>query len=301
MGFRNIEITQPSELHIKAGQLIITQQSQSYTIPIEDIDLIFCIGADIRISTMDLSIFSNNRIVLITLDNKYLPTSISTPYEGNARQPHIMHVQIKYPEENKQMLWKNVIHQKILNQARALAILGLPGADKVMKYSYDLIEENVDYNESAAAKEYFDHYHPGLNRRNEDPINARLNYGYSVVRSAIVRSLLIAGFHPTFGLHHDNQYNMFNMADDLIEPFRAMVDLLVYHKIDSNPVLTKTQRKTIVSILNHACMVDDKKISISSAIDEVCESLRRCYLEEDVSLLKLPTVIELEEINPIGE
>lgn len=75
--------------------------------------------------------------------------------------------------------------------------------------------------EALAAKMYFASYHEGLNRRVEDPVNSRLNYGYAVVRSAIARNLVAVGFHPTFGIHHDSQLNAFNLVDDLIEPYRA--------------------------------------------------------------------------------
>ena len=77
-------------------------------------------------------------------------------------------------------------------------------------------------------------FYEGFNRRTEDPINSRLNYGYEVVRSAIARKLVATGFHPTFEMHHDSQLNAFNLADDLIEPYHAMVDLVAHDNIGSN-------------------------------------------------------------------
>lgn len=109
--------------------------------------------------------------------------------------------------------------------------MGLKGAERIAEYVESVNKDNVDYNESLAAKDYFSYYHEGFNRRTEDPINSRLNYGYAVVRSAIARKLVTAGFHPTFGMHHDNQLNAFNLADDLIEPYRAIVDLVVHNNI----------------------------------------------------------------------
>lgn len=66
-----------------------------------------------------------------------------------------------------------------------------------------------------------------------EDINNRLNYGYAVIRSYIARSLVAAGFHPTFGIHHDNQLNAFNLADDLIEPYRAIVDIVAHNNVGS--------------------------------------------------------------------
>ena len=120
-------------------------------------------------------------------------------------------------------------------------MIGAKGVENITKFVLNLNEENVDYYEALAAKEYFSLYHKGLNRRVEDPINSRLNYGYAVVRSAIARKLVSTGFHPTFGIHHDSQLNAFNLADDLIEPYRAMVDLVVHQNIGSNLKLTKTE------------------------------------------------------------
>ncbi len=90
------------------------------------------------------------------------------------------------------------------------------------------------FSTSLASKHYFSYYHEGFNRRTEDPINSRLKYGYAVVRSAIARKLVATGFHPTFGIHHDSQLNAFNLADDLIEPYRAIVDLAGYNNIGAN-------------------------------------------------------------------
>lgn len=104
-------------------------------------------------------------------------------------------------------LWLQIINQKVSNQSRALSIMGMKGEENISKYLESMTTENVDITEALAAKEYFSYYHEGLNRRGDDPINSRLNYGYTVIRSSIARSLVAAGFHPTFGIHHDSQLN----------------------------------------------------------------------------------------------
>ena len=128
----------------------------------------------------------------MTLDDRYLPTAIVLPFEGHARQSKLMHAQINTTHEKYMELWIDIIKQKISNQSRALSIMGLDGAERIAEH---VDEENVDYCESLAAKEYFAYYHEGFNRRSEDPINSRLNYGYAVVRSAIARKLVATGFH----------------------------------------------------------------------------------------------------------
>lgn len=301
MGFRTLEISHAAEIHIKEGQLEVATEEGVVVIPIEDLNQIMVHGANIRLSTMDLSILSQNKVALMTLDEKYLPTAIMLPFEGHARQSKLMHAQVNTTDEKYLGLWIQIVKQKIRNQSRALSIMGLEGAERIAEYATTASQENVDYNESLAAKEYFAYYHEGFNRRTEDPINSRLNYGYAVVRSAIARKLVATGFHPTFGIHHDSQLNAFNLADDLIEPYRAIVDLLAHDNIGSNVKLSKTERRELAHVLHNACVVDDTKVNVMSAIDIMVESLKRIILENSTESLKLPVIIPIEDMEGITE
>lgn len=301
MGFRTLEISHVAEIHIKERQLEITTEEGVALIPIEDISQIMVHGANIRLSTMDLSILSQNKIAIMTLDDRYLPTAIVLPFEGHARQSKLMHAQVQLASEKYTELWIRIIKQKINNQARALSIMGLDGAENLAKYIDSVNGKNVDYCEAISAKEYFEFYHEGLNRRTEDPVNSRLNYGYAVVRSAIARKLVATGFHPTFGIHHDNQLNAFNLADDLIEPYRAIVDLVAHENIGSNVQLSKSERRELAHVLHNACIVDGIKVNVMSAIDIMVESLKRIILEDSDEHLKLPVIVPIEDMEGITE
>ena len=301
MPFRTIELTTPAELHIIANQLTIIQENDTFSIPIEDIYQITSIGPDIRLSTMDLSILAENKISLMTLDDKYLPTAMLLPFSGNSRQAQLMHMQVDYPKEKYREIWMEVVRKKIANQSRNLALLGLKGSEEIAIYSQNINSDNVNYIEAMAAKEYFNYYHEGLNRRSTDPVNSRLNYGYAVVRSAIARALVITGFHPSFGIHHDNQLNDFNLADDLIEPYRGIVDQMVFYNIGTNELLNKSERKNIASILFHACSIDGIKMNVITSIGLMCESLKRIVLKNSNETLKLPTILKLELLEDITE
>lgn len=148
---------------------------------------------------------------------------------------------------------------------------------------------------------YNQKYHEGLNRRTDDPLNSRLNYGYAVVRSAIARKLVATGFHPTFGLHHDNQLNPFNLVDDLIEPYRAIVDLVACENIGLNVQLSKNERRELSHVLHNACMIDGTKVNVMSSIDIMVESLKRIVLDNSDEFLKLPIVIPIENMEGITE
>ena len=301
MSFRTLEISQAAEIHIHEGQLEVSTEEGRISIPIEDLSQIMMHGANIRISTMDLSILAQHKVAVMTLDEKYLPTAIVLPFEGHTRQSKLMHAQVNTSQEKYKDLWEQIIKRKIGNQARALTIMGMELAETVMAYAEKIGIDKVDVVEAQAAKTYFSGYHEGLNRRVEDPVNSRLNYGYAVVRSAIARGLVVAGFHPAFGIHHNSQLNAFNLADDLIEPFRPIVDVVVHRNIGSSLRLSKTERREIAHVLHNACMVDGIKVNVLTAIEIMCESLKRIILEESSETMKLPIVLPNESMEGITE
>lgn len=185
MSFRILEISQAAEIHIREGQLEVNTAEGKIVVPIEDLSQIMVHGANIRMSTMDLSILAQHKVAVMTLDEKYLPTAIVLPFEGHTRQSKLMHAQVNTTQEKYEDLWKEIIKRKIQNQSRALSIMGMDSAESVLSYVEKIGIDNIDVLEAQAAKEYFSVYHEGLNRRVEDPVNSRLNYGYAVVRSAI--------------------------------------------------------------------------------------------------------------------
>lgn len=301
IGFRTIDICSNAEIHIKDGQLLVTTEEGTASIPVEDISQVLLHGANIRLSSMDLSILAREKVAVMTLDDKYLPMAIVLPFNGHSRQSKLMHAQVSFSADAYGQLWLAIIRKKIRNQSRVLSILGLDGAEKVAAFADKIDNENVDYIEAQAAQEYFSCFHEGLNRRVDDPVNSRLNYGYAVVRSSIARSLVAAGFHPTFGIHHNNQLNAFNLADDLIEPFRAIVDLTAHSNIGSNVRLSKTERYAMAHVLHHACLFDETKVSVLAMIDMMVESLKRIMLDGTGEELAMPVVIPIEDMEGVTE
>lgn len=214
-------------------------------------------------------------------------------------QIQLIHRQVEYPYVLYRNLWLQIIKKKISNQSRALSILGFDGAEKIAAYAEALTPDNVDYNEALATKEYFGYYHEGLNRRSDDPVNSRLNYGYAVVRSAIARAIVSVGCNPAFGIHHNNQLNAFNLADDLIEPFRAIVDLVAHDNIGPNEKLSKSERQSLAHVLHNACIVEGTRTNVLSAVELMSESYKRILMGESEEELMLPTILPVESLEGI--
>lgn len=291
MAYRIIEITKPAECHVRKHQLIVEMEDGTVQIPLEDIEIILCIGAKIRFSTMGLGELNQAGILVVGFGKKHEPVNLIEPFCPNERHARILLEQIKISKDLKSQIWNEIIKTKILNQSRNLVILGLDGFERISDYSHKVHDGDIDNIEAQAAMDYFQFYHKGLNRRTEDPVNSALNYGYAIVRSYIIKALIATGFHCALGINHHNDFNSFNLADDLIEPWRAMVDQLAYDIIGNEIKLNSKQRKDLVSILHRNCQIDGKEMWISTGIDLMVDSFKNCIMEKNISYLKLPTLI----------
>jgi len=326
MAFRTVEITGPAELHVKNGTLVIekeienTEGSKSeksraavkrkrtrqpetlrYMIPLEDISTIVCMGAELRISTMAMARICQSKITMAMLDEKYRTAGLLTPYEANVRQSLTMRRQVYMEKNREDCLWRQIVKRKILNQAATLEFLGLQGAESVRKYAENMSGNGeIDTVEAGAAREYFAVLCPDMNRREESPMNSRLNYGYSIIRNSLIRAVIAAGLLPSFGIHHQNLYNAYNLADDLIEPFRPCVDIIAYSMEGSETSLAREECKQLASVLQHAVNMDKQKISVLQAVDRIVNGYRN-YIMEENEYICLPELLPAEIIRQIKE
>ena len=305
-GFRILEITQPSEIHVTALQLTVEQEiepkkKRKITVPLEDLELIICTGANIRLSTMALSVLSENKIGVVIIGKDYMPSSIVLPYDANVRNASIAKTQLNMSAEIKGQLWRKIVQKKIENQAKCLTLLGLDGTKELMEMIPQVNPDDPENIEGMAAKFYFQQFHPGLVRRNDDPINSVLNYGYAIVRNTIIRDLVCAGFYTAIGIHHEGPFNSFNLADDLIEPWRAMVDVVAHDIVSSQTNLTREQRKQLTLVLHNAGMINGEKNTISNGINIMIQSFKTAVEKNNADLIKLPDILPVEKIEVISE
>ena len=191
--------------------------------------------------------------------------------------------------------WANIVRRKIENQAACLQFSKRKGVDRMESYARRVRSGDAENLEGQAAAYYFVQlFGPGFHRAEERWANAALDYGYAVLRGAIARGLVAHGLHPTVGLFHDSEQNAFNLADDLIEPFRPLVDLHVFkHPAMVEGDLSPTDKAELVALLNVDVGMPQGRMSALSAIEYAVESLARLFEEHD-STLDLPVLIGLE-------
>ncbi|EQB39311.1 hypothetical protein M947_07580 [Sulfurimonas hongkongensis] len=207
------------------------------------------------------------------------------------------HNQIDISKPLKKQLWQEVVKTKVKNQASVLNYFNRKKSSKILYEYAKGVKSNDEENvEAKAARIYWSELFENFVRVQkgaEDVQNASLNYCYAIVRSAVVRSLTNAGLMPSFGIHHQNYFNAFNLADDMIEPYRAFVDLhvkLTLLKYDDE-ALTSQIKQEYVNILNLEFVAINGGLSnIRTAIDMTVQSLQKCVLQKKILYLMLPSI-----------
>ncbi len=293
MGWRTILITEPSKLKLKDNNLVVEKIEQKpIFLPLEDVDTIIIESLYCTITTALLSQFATRKIAVILCDEQHSPNGMLQHIGSNIRHSKVAKQQVTITQEMKDSIWQELLSQKLLNQSAVLKKYEYDGSSEII--SSFVKEETNPYIEGYAASVYFEELFPSLRRRNHSIVDARdsaLNYGYMVVRAAIVRSIVASGLLPVFGVRHDSNTNPFNLADDLIEPFRPFVDNIVFEMFpigaEYEIFLEKEHKIKILEIFSIDIEVNGKNQKITDAIEILCESfVKRIFQERNT--LNLP-------------
>ncbi|MGL5380150.1 type II CRISPR-associated endonuclease Cas1 [Clostridium sp.] len=294
MSFRSVVISNSANLGLSNNNLIIKQRDE-YKIPIEDISTLVIEGIGVNLTNKLISKLGEYNVATIICNEKHLPASIILPLNIHHRTYKVFKMQLEQSEAFKKRIWQRIIKSKIYNQGECLTILKLEGHQYLKGMSNKVESGDKGNREAIGAKFYFKAlFGCEFTRSSDDGINAALNYGYTIIRSLIARTLVAYGFNTALGVNHCNELNSFNLADDFIEPFRPIIDLWVYKNININDELTKDDRINLINLINYECLIDGQKHSINNAIDKVISSYTAACNKKDFRLLKLPNIIDLE-------
>jgi CRISPR-associated protein Cas1 len=185
--------------------------------------------------------------------------------------------------------------QKIKNQALCMKICGYVQAESLYKLA-EIVQSGDKTNvEGRAAAMYFKIlFGRNFTRSFNNVTNACLNYGYAILRGIIAKNLAIYGFEPCIGIFHHSELNNFNLADDLIESYRPVIDLFVAQNVNEDCVSFDTTTKySIFNLLNTSINIDEQQHSVFYAIEKTVQSLSACFLYKKEELV-LPTLIPLK-------
>jgi len=297
MNFRVVYISNSCKLAYKNNNLVVHNGNGETDIPLCDISVILIENLASNITTKLLSNLTQNKIVTIICDEHHLPNGILLPYNGKIRMLESYKYQANSTQEFKNKLWDKIIKNKIYNQATVLEYSSQDESSLLLSM-IDKVEDGDNLNiEAQASQQYwksiFRNNFNYFTRNMSDVRNASLNYGYAIIRSIISNTLSCKGFILYDGIHHCSELNQFNLADDIIEPFRAFVDLEVY-EIFENEGCIKEQldselKKRLLGLVDTETYINKQKFTLINAIDKYCDSLYNCY--------KFDTVEKLLEVN----
>lgn len=294
MVWRSLMISRPARLRREHSSLAIEQEDTAF-VPFEDIAVIVLDHREITLTHPVLSACAEHGIGLFATGANHQPAGVFLPFLAHSRSTRLLRQQLDLGRPLAKQAWAAIVRRKIENQAACLRLTRRGGEDRLASYARRVRSGDSENLEGQAAAFYFSQlFGSGFKRSEERWANAALDYGYAVLRGAIARGLVAHGLHPSIGLFHASEQNAFNLADDLIEPFRPLIDL---HVAGHPPVvegeLLPTDKAALVALLNVDVGMPQGRMSALSAIEYAVESLARLH-ESGESELHLPGLIGLQ-------
>ncbi len=253
-------------------------------------------SGQVTLAARAVSALAESGATVFFCDEKHLPCCQLLPVNRYCRQRKMLSAQWEMEKPLQKRLWQQIVVQKIKNQAKCLVLAGREGQKELQNMAGRVLSGDRDNREAVAAAFYFPAlFGEGFIREREDPRNSALNYGYAILRGCVARRLVVHGLEPCLGLHHHSELNNFNLADDLIEPFRPVVDLYVATRFrEDGEDLSPDQKVRLFNLSHYLVEQAGKRYGVFTAIDRSCASLARCYTE-GAQKLELPELIPLEE------
>ena len=294
---RTLYFGNPAYLKTANEQLLIElpECEDVKTVPIEDIGLLMLDHQQITITQALMAKLLANNTAVITCNDTHHPTGMMLNLDGHSLQSQKFQAQIDASVPLKKQLWQQTIIAKITNQA---AVLEKQRADHklLLHYAKEVKSGDSDNHEAKAAAHYWKHIFPGFlqfkRERHGLPPNNLLNYGYAILRAVVARSLTGSGLLPTLGIHHRNQYNAYCLADDIMEPYRPLVDQLICKIVRENGEyldMTPSMKKTLLEIPAMDVTIDGQKSPLMNAVQRTAASLVKCY-EGDARKILYPVL-----------
>ena len=296
MTWRSVVISRPAKLKRDHCSLAI-EQDQTAFVPFEDIAVIVLNHREITLTHPVLSACGEYGISLFATGDTHHPSGVFIPFLPHSRATRWLRLQLDLPRPIVKQTWAAIVRKKITNQAACLRLAGRDGTDRLDSYSRRVRSGDAGNLEGQAAFFYFTQLFGKDFRRDQARfINAALDYGYAILRGTIARGLVAHGLMPSIGLFHASEQNAFNLADDVIEPFRPLVDLFVHKKmLQTDDELLPDDKVALVGLLNVDVAMPRGRMSVLAAIEQMIESIARIYDGGSEALLEMPSLIGLEQ------
>lgn len=284
MSWRTIVISKRAKLDLQLGYMVVRSEEVP-KIVLSEISTILIESTAVSLTTSLLSELSKRKIKVIFCDEKRNPSSELVSYYGSHDTSNKIRKQIAWKQNTKEAVWTEIVTEKIRKQKEILEILGKEESELLSSYIKEITWNDGTNREGHAAKVYFNAlFGLDFTRTEDNYINAGLNYGYSIILSAFTREIVANGYITQLGLFHDNMFNQFNLASDLMEPFRVLIDQKVLRMKLMD--FEQEEKMQLVNVLNQEVLIDGKKQYVNNAIKIYCKSVFDALNDDDSSLMR---------------
>lgn len=284
MSWRTVVVSSSAKLDYQMGYLVVRKDTVT-KIHLSEIGLVLVESTAVSLTAALLSEMTKRKIKVVFCDEKRNPSSELVPYYGAHDTSAKIKKQIGWTVNEKMAVWTEIVAEKIRKQAGMLRFAGRQEAKLLEQYLDELEYGDVTNREGHAAKVYFNAlFGKSFTRTDDSAINAALNYGYSIILSLFNREIVSNGYLTQLGLFHDNMFNQFNLASDLMEPFRVLIDSEVY--MMHPQIFDHKEKMQLVDVLNHEVMIGGRCEVVNNAIKLYCKSVFDALEDADVSLIK---------------
>ena len=284
MSWRTVVISKRAKLDLHLNHMVVRGE-ETTKIFLGDISVLIIETTAVSITACLLNELIKQKIKVIFCDEKRNPASELVPYYGSHDTSDKIRIQIKWTEELKQLVWTEIVTEKIRQQACVLKALDLPQHILLEHYISQIQPNDASNREGHAAKVYFNAlFGLDFSRSMDMPINAALNYGYTILLSAFNREITANGYITQLGVFHDNIFNPFNFASDLMEPFRPLIDAAVYAMQPEK--FEREEKLKIVNILNKKIYINEQEHYVNNAVKIYTRSVFDALNEKDISKIR---------------
>lgn len=289
MSWRTVIISNQSKLDYKMGQMVV-RGIETNRVIIDEIAVLVIENPAVSMTGCLIEALIEKKVKVIFCDSKRNPTAELIAHHGSHDCAAKIRTQMAWRESAKTLVWQEIVADKIRKQAVFLDELGKSDeANMLMGYIGQIESADVTNREGHAARVYFNAlFGMDFTRGADIPINAALNYGYSMILSCFNREISANGYLTQLGIFHSNMFNHFNLASDFMEPFRIVVDRYVY---ELSPVkFEKEEKHEMWKVLSHRVQIDGYSQTIINAIGIYTKSLFEALNDEDASEIKFITL-----------
>ena len=293
MGWRVVYIEESQRLSLYLDNLKVhLNEDQEILIPLKDINSLICDNYKMTMTVQLLNQCAENNINVVICGIDHQPKMTMIPHSAHHTMSLVLRKQINWDDAKKQLLHQQIIQSKILNQVRVLKLKLIDDSRLVRIESFISEVEPGDpgNREGLAAKMYFNlMFGSDFIRFENDPVNAGLNYGYAILRSQISKIIYSKGLNASVGIFHKGPSNMFNLSDDIIEPFRPIIDSYVYDHLRLANEFNATHRKDLIRLTTEKISINNQSHTIFNAMNIMIESIIK-YFDDD-SPISLPIIV----------